>query len=439
MVDRFINHIKSKSLLASDKTYLLACSGGLDSLCLAHLLLHAAIPFEIAHVNFQLRGEESDGDEDFVARWAADHGKLLHVHKADTMGYASQKSISTQMAAREIRYTWFETIRSERNLDGIVLAHHQDDQLETIFLNLLRGTGIEGIYGMAERRGHLIRPLLSFSRKEIFSFATSSAMKWREDSSNEKTEYRRNKLRHEGLPAIYATSEDSRANLLQSFERLKDTGRAFTSLVEMWKTDHIIFSEGMQHLPLYSIIKTPGASSLLYFWLRPYGFNPDQVKAIHQACLTGDSGKLFETPTHLLNLDRTELILAERLETYKPVQLVEESIEIAVGEISYDILRLSGPQLLDKSGQNAMMDLDRLQFPLEIRVWEEGDRFIPLGMKNSKKVSDFLIDLKIPLLKKQAIKVLVSEGQIAWIIGLRISDWAKTTAASQKILYFKKR
>lgn len=438
MVNAFIQYIRSKSLLIPSKTYLLACSGGLDSICLGELLIRAEIQFEVAHVNFQLRGNESDEDEKFVKNWAKSNSKIAHFHRAKTLDYASEAHISTQMAAREMRYEWFEKIRSDRNLEGIILAHHQDDQLETIFLNLLRGTGIEGLYGMADRRGQLIRPLLPFSRAEIEIFAGLNKILWREDSSNQKTDYKRNKLRHDILPPLYGFSPDSKRNLITSFERLKDTGKAFSGLFGHWINTNIQSEEGIQSLSLNKILNMTGAASLIYFWLRSYGFNSDQSQDIYESIRRRESGKIFESGSHLLNIDREMLFLAPRAVPFNPIQLESSEISLKLPDIAYDIFRVDANVTIDFHRTNAMLDLDQLNFPLTVRNWEMGDRFMPIGMKSSKKISDFLIDLKVPLLKKPMVKVLTSEGRIAWVIGYRIADWAKTTAATRKILYFKK-
>ncbi len=438
MVDSFIRHISSKTLLNQTDTYLLACSGGLDSMCLANLLIQSEIKFEVAHVNFMLRGKESDEDEAFIKTWAKKHGKTLHLHQTETQKIASERGISTQMAARDIRYEWFETIRQNRNLAGIVLAHHEDDQLETIFLNLLRGTGIEGVYGMADRRGWLIRPLLPFSRQQILEYAKENKVAWREDSSNEKTDYKRNKLRHETLPAIYASSTDAKANLLTSFQRLKDTGKAFHGLFENWMNTTVSQKEGFQILPISSLISVNGAASLLYFWLRPYGFNSDQASAILQSCQNQEAGKLFQSQNYVVNVDREELILSKSVEKFQPISISENDVEFTLPEASYSLLKSTGSLQIQKSPTNASLDLERLSFPLEIRTWQEGDRFIPIGMKHHKKISDFLIDLKIPLIQKQSVKVLLSGDEIAWVIGYRIADWAKSTPATRQLIHFKK-
>jgi len=436
MLDAFLS--QTRTLLDPKSTYLLACSGGMDSMCLATLLVRAGIPIEIVHVNFQLRGEESEGDREFVQSWAKSHGIPLHLKLAETESVAKSQGISIQMAAREIRYRFFEEIRASLNLQGIILAHHQDDQLETIFLNLLRGTGIEGIYGMGERKGWLIRPLLSFSRAEIQAFMSENQLLWRDDSSNLKDEYKRNNLRINGLPAIYGLEPDAKKNLLTSFNRLKDTGKAFSGLFENWKKDKIREEHPFQFLPYSAIQNQPGASTLLYFWLRPFGFNSDQAQSIVETLTRPVAGAVFKSPGFLVHFDRKELVLAPEPERFEPINLDQNTTSLELPEGTYKVTRQEYPAQLDKNPLHAQLDESRLEFPLGIRTWQEGDRFVPLGMNSSKKISDFLVDIKMPLAKKQSVKVLVSGGEIAWVLGLRIADWAKCTPATQHILYFKK-
>ncbi len=430
---------QSQALFQPESSYLLACSGGMDSMCLATLLQGAGIFFEIAHVNFQLREAESDGDSDFVRSWAESHQIPFHLKLADTGALAENKGISIQMAAREIRYAFFEEIRSSRSLSGIILAHHQDDQLETIFLNLLRGTGIEGVYGMAEQKGWLIRPLLRFSRAEIHKFMEENGLNWREDHSNAKTDYKRNKLRINGLPAIYGLEPDARKNLLTSFDRLKDTGRAFLGLFDGWKKQHIREEEGCQMLAFSAIQHQAGASSLLYFWLRPFGFNSEQAQEICEALSDPRPGTVFKGRGYQLHVDRSELQLVPEREAFESVELEIGDASFRLPEAEYQIVCLASPIELDRNPLHAQLDASRLSFPLQIRTWEEGDRFVPLGMSQSKKISDFLIDIKMPLAKKQGVKVLVSGEEIAWVIGHRIADWAKYTPATQRVLHFKRR
>ena len=439
MYDAFISHIQQSTLFEANKRYLLACSGGLDSMALAHLLHAAGIQLELAHVNFGLRGTESDGDEEFVKNWAQECSLPIHIQQANTVEWAEKKGISIQMAAREIRYQFFEAIRNQKNLEGIILAHHQDDQLETIFLNLLRGTGIEGLYGMSARRGWLIRPLLPFSRAQLESYMEEVKQTWREDRSNATNDYKRNKLRHSGLPAIYNLEPDTRQNLLQSFERLKDTGMAFSGLFELWKATHVREQQGISFVAYKSLNNMPGVASLLYFWLRPYGFNSDQALTLSKSLEAIQPGKLLRSATHELSLDREELFLY-------PIPVVFPELELPFGTPSFE-LPGGGYQLtwglpqgeIDRNPSNAVFDLDCLEFPLQLRSWQEGDRFNPLGMQSEKKISDFLIDNKVPFALKKEVKVLVSGNKIAWVVGMRIADWAKVNPATQKCLHIQKR
>ncbi len=439
MYNTFISHIQQRKLFESGKCYLVACSGGLDSMALAHLLHNAGVQFELAHVNFRLRGEESDRDEEFVKKWGQEHGLRVHVYQAKTQEWAEKNGVSIQMAAREIRYQFFEEIRSKKNLAGIVVAHQEDDQLETIFLNLARGTGIEGLYGMSERRGELIRPLLPFSRAQLAAYAEEVQLSWREDRSNASTNYKRNKLRHQGLPALYSLEADTRQNLLQSFARLKDTGKAFSGLFELWKNAHVHEYQGMSILPYQAIRNMQGAASLLYYWLRPYGFNSDQAYALAESLNEFKSGTIFRSASFEICLDREELLLY-------PVSTPFSGIELSFGTTSFELpdgryavdyrTKLDS---IDRNPAHAMIDLDCLEFPLQVRSWQEGDRFNPLGMSTEKKISDFLIDNKVPLPLKKEVKVLVSGNKIAWVVGMRIADWAKVGPGTQKYIHIQKR
>ena len=439
MYDAFISHIRQSPLFEPNKRYLLACSGGLDSMALAHILHAAGIQVELAHVNFGLRGTESDGDEEFVKNWAQDRSLPIHIHRANTMEWADKNGISIQMAAREIRYQFFEEIRNQHQLAGIILAHHQDDQLETIFLNLIRGTGIEGLYGMSERRGWLIRPLLPFSRAQLESYMEEVKQTWREDRSNASSDYKRNKLRHSGLPALYNLEPDTRQNLLQSFERLKDTGKAFSGLFELWKTEHVREQHGISFLAYKSLSNMPGVASLLYFWLKPYGFNSDQALSLSKSLEDIKPGKLLRSATYELSLDREELLLSPIPVAFPALELPVGTPSFELSEGGYNLTWGPLPKEIDRNPANAVFDLDRLEFPLQIRSWQEGDRFNPLGMQSEKKISDFLIDNKVPFALKKEVKVLVSGNKIAWVVGMRIADWAKVGPATQKCLQIQKR
>jgi tRNA(Ile)-lysidine synthase len=241
------------------------------------------------------------------------------------------------------------------------------------------------------------------------------------------------------LPALYNLEPDTRQNLLQSFARLKDTGKAFTSLFEAWKKEHIREQQGMSFLPYKSIRNLPGAATLLYFWLRSYGFNSDQALSLSKCLEDIQPGRLLRSATHELSLDREELILYPLSVEFQAIELPFGTPSIELPEGGYQLTWDGLPKEIDRNPTHAVLDLDCLEFPLQIRSWEEGDRFNPLGMTSEKKISDFLIDNKVPLALKKEVKVLVSGNKIAWVIGMRIADWAKLSPTTQKCLYIQKR
>lgn len=437
MVEAFKRHIREKSLLSPKNKYLLACSGGLDSISLFFLLKASQIPFEVAHVNFMLRGSESDGDHQFIIDLCSSENIPLHDLKKDTTAFKEQNKLSTQEAARKIRYDFFDETLAKKGLDGVITAHHEDDQIETIFINLLRGSGMEGLSGMADRRGNVIRPLLPFRRSEIEDYAKDHDIKWREDSSNDSTDYFRNKLRHEVLPALLGSKEDARKNLLKSFERIKDSSRAFNSLFEEWKHKWVSKEKDLWSLNKDGIRNYAGSQTLLFYWVRGFGFNSSQSKDMHEALILGESGKLFESTTHLANVDRNQLLIGEKESDFESFSIESFDIAFELGNQTYNLLQVKPGDFLDKNPANAMLDLEKLKFPLELRIWEQGDRFNPLGMLKEKKVSDFLIDQKVPFIQKAKVKVLISEGRIAWVLGYRIADWAKVTPRTEQVLYIK--
>jgi tRNA(Ile)-lysidine synthase len=439
MLEGFIRHIREKNILDVKAHYLLAISGGLDSVVLAHLLYRSGIPFSMAHCNFGLRGEESDGDERFVQQLAGRLGTEVFMKRFDTKAYGAEKGISTQMAARHLRYEWFNQLLVEQDLSGIVVAHHADDQLETVMLNLLRGTGIEGIYGMSESRERILRPLLPFNRTDIAAFAAAEGIDWREDSSNSSIDYKRNFIRHRVMPRL-AESDPSALSLLQnSFDRIKDNGKAFFYLYDCWLEQNIKKEGEFQYLDVGVLENVPGKKTLLFYWLRAYGFNYSQMNDILSALDKKESGKIFHSEEHSLNLDRIHLIMGSYQEEFEEGWIEASSIEMQIGSDAYDILVVDQPETPPRSSSEAMLDKGKLSFPLKIRSWEQGDRFRPLGMKNFKKVSDVLIDMKLPLIHKRSVKVLCSGEDIVWVIGVRIDDRYKISPATQSALYFKKR
>ncbi len=439
MLDRFIRHVRENNILDFQSYYILAISGGLDSVVLAHLLIKGGFKFDMAHCNFQLRGQESEGDEAFIIDLAKKLGVKVWCKKFDTTAYMESHGVSLQMAARNLRYEWFAKLHKEIHTKGILVAHHADDQLETILLNLLRGTGIEGLYGMAGTKDFIIRPLLPFKRMDLERFLNTENLPWREDSSNNSDDYKRNFVRHKIVPEIDAFDPKGGELMRYSFERVKDTGRAFFYFFGEWKRHHIHQEDGYEYLAFKSLEGVPGEKSLLYYWLKEKGFGFLQVADLVSAKKKGEVGKCFISREWMVNLDRENIILGPIENDMQEKILGIHDIDVAVNGNTYDLLTM-GPQTpLDRSTENAMLNKSLLDFPLTLRNWEQGDKFKPLGMSNFKKVSDFLIDLKVPLIKKRMVKVLCSGGQIVWLVGFRIDDRFKVGGSTPSILYIKKK
>ncbi|WP_439483530.1 tRNA lysidine(34) synthetase TilS [Cyclobacterium plantarum] len=439
MLQRFIHHVRENNVLDVQKHYLLAISGGMDSVALAHLLHQANYQFSMLHCNYQLRGMESDQDEVFVRDLAKKLKVTCHVKTFDTGTYMETQGLSLQMAARELRYDWFEKLQKKLDAAGVLVAHQADDQLETVLLNLLRGTGIEGVYGMAEKRDFIIRPLLPFKRPEIQEFMSAESLVWREDSSNQKTLYKRNYIRHKILPALLDFDPSGPELMQYSFDRIKDTGKAFFYFFDRWLEARVKHEPPYEYLDTKDLDDVPGKASLLFYWLRPKGFVFAQVQDILGAVQNGMSGKYFLSGDWILNLDRECLILGTKDNGTSPSLIQDHDISLVLPDgTNFDILYLNQDWKIDRSTENALLDKQFLDFPLLLRNWEEGDRFMPLGMRQFKKISDYLIDLKVPLIKKKTIKVLCSGEAIIWVVGYRIDDRFKVTSSTREVVYFKK-
>ena len=395
--------------------YILALSGGIDSMVLADMLLQSKAVFVVAHCNFHLRGEESDGDEQFVRDYASRNGLTIYVKQFDTLDYAKEQGISIEMAARDMRYAWFEELRQQLGYDYIAVAHHADDQLETFFINLLRGAGIRGLKGMQPVNGYIIRPLLDVSRAEIQQYAEEHHLQWREDHTNAETLYLRNKIRHELLPVIDNISKEGRASVLKSMSHLASENELYRELVKE-KLSQMV---APHHFPLSTF-----HFQLLFEWLRDYGFNTDQVHFIHEALNNGQPGTSFFSPTHRVTIERDGLELTE----------ICKKSDISV-ELSYQKTEKDTNFEIDKSPEVAQLDYDKLTFPLQLRNWQAGDRFHPLGMKGSKLLSDFFVDQKMTTRQKEECHVLTTtDGQIVWVVGRRIDDRFKVTDKTKTIL-----
>ena len=448
MLEQFQAYINRCNLIVEGEKVVLALSGGIDSMVLADLLLKTKVEFVAAHCNFHLRGYESDGDDWFVRKFAEKRGIQCYVKHFETEKYAANHGISIEMAARELRYSWFEQLRQELGYDKIAVAHHADDQAETFFINLLRGAGLNGLKGMKPQNGVIIRPLLWASREQIRKYAVENHIVWREDHTNAESVYLRNKIRNQLLPVFDELQPDARQGLYKSLEHLASENELYRALLKE-KLAQIVERDGdVQRLPYSKIIKAevpelvegPTYSfQLLFEWLRQFGFNTDQCHFIYDALGSG-VGNQYCSATHRLVIGRDELQLFEIKEDSND----EIQIEIGEEEILFPIhlcfskLEKTEDFIIDKSPDVAQLDFDTLKFPLTLRHWRHGDRFHPLGMKGSKLLSDFFVDQKFTEYQKQNVWLLVSaEGDILWVVGYRIDERYKVTISTKTIFLCK--
>jgi len=434
MLEQFLNNVKEKQLFEVNQKVLLAISGGIDSMVLLHLFEKSGFEYGIVHCNFKLRGEESDGDERFVREQVNMHGIPAFFESFETEEYAKLSGISIEMAARELRYEHFERIRVENNYDYIVTAHHQDDLIETFFLNLSRKTGIKGLTGIKEKAGHLIRPLLFASREHIEKFASKNYIDFREDSSNSEVVFQRNFLRHKILPLFSELNPAFKKNLLASVDNLKEAEKVYSGYLSSEKDTALLTNETGLIINIAKIQHSAYPKVLLLEILSEFNFNPTVVDEVFQGLET-ESGKQFFSKTHRLVKDRKQLFVSAIKENDNKIYYIEKDDMELFTPFDINIEKVSAEEFeINRKANVACIDLDEIQFPLLIRKWKQGDYFQPLGMTGFKKVSDFFIDQKIPIHEKENIWLLCSGKKIVWIMGHRLDNRFKITAESNQVL-----
>jgi tRNA(Ile)-lysidine synthase len=404
---------------------------------MAHLFITAEYRCAIAHCNFSLRAAESDADEDFVRQFAGKHGVPFYSIRFDTNRYAAVKKISTQLAARELRYRWFEELRKKYGFDRIAVAHNSDDSLETFFINLSRGAGLNGLTGIPDASGYIIRPLIDFSRNDIVEYAAAKGVPYREDSSNLSDKYLRNKFRLRVLPVIDEISPPFREKAAESIAYLNRANQFIEAETGRFLQDNSFAKGEDLYIPLDGIRQFHSKEILLFYILKPYGFRGDTIANICAcACVGRDvCGKQFFSSTHCLLIDRTHLIISPALENTS-VYLIDKDTDMDTGsfKLHCEIVEKNADYKLLRDKDTGEFDLSKLSFPLILRPCKEGDRFVPLGMKGQKKLSDFFIDLKLPVTEKRRQLVLVSGEDIIWLAGLRPDDRFKVSGTTRQVL-----
>lgn len=403
MKQKVAKYIAEKHLLSAQDKVLVALSGGADSVALLCLLQSLGYTCEAAHCNFHLRGEESDRDEAFVRRLCEERDTPLHVIHFDTAKEAAQRHISIEMAARELRYSWFEDIRQACGANAIAVAHHRDDSAETFLLNLLRGTGINGLQGIRPRNGYIIRPLLCLDRREITDYLTSIGQSYVTDSTNLEDDYLRNKIRLHLLPLMQEISPAAKENILKTAAHLADAALLYRQCIDEGRTKVCI--DNGKALDIAALLKEPAPATLLFEILHPLGFNESQTQDICQA-LRGQSGKCFQAGQWRVVKDRERLLIEQDTENVPPA-------------LSLHTYPYTPDFAIPKDRQTACFDADKLSRSLSLRPWKTGDMFVPFGMKGKKKVSDYLTDRKFSILQKERQWVLCCGDDIAWLVGER--------------------
>ena len=425
MLNEFQNHIENNFPELGQKPFLVAVSGGVDSIVLAHLCRNSGLEFGIAHVNFQLRGEESDADARFVADLAASWKVPYFTTRFDTVAIKATRKGSTQEIARDLRYSWFEELIRSEKYEFVITAHHADDDLETFLLNLMRGTGLNGLSGIPKRRDFILRPLLEFSRAEILEFAKSHGLQWSEDASNESDIYRRNSIRHHVIPELARLQPHFLSSFLQTRDHLKSATKILDKHIQNIKKQAFIQLKNKTRIHLGTIKEFGAWEDLAYLLFEEYGFTDwEGIKGLKNAT----SGTLIRSDTHELLKDRKKVILRKRK---------AGNGRSADKGLAEDVQLLIEPVVaMEGTGANTLyIDKESLKHRLSVRKWKKGDYFYPLGMGGKKKkLSKFFKDIKLDVFSKEEQWLLCDGDDIVWVIGLRADERFKVHPETQKIL-----
>ncbi len=422
--------MESEFPYAQGKKILVACSGGLDSIALSHLLFHSGFDIALAHCNFSLREEESDEDEMFVKKTAWNFRVPFYSKRFDTDAFANQEKVSIQMAARELRYQWFESLLEEEGYDFLVTGHHADDNLETFFINLSRGTGVRGLTGIPSKNKNALRPLLPFSRNDILEYAKSTGLYWREDSSNKDTKYLRNNIRQTLIPSFKDLGWKALKGFQNTQKYLGQSERLIDDYMQLIQKLVMVETQEGVAISIPKLEDLPNTDALLYELLSPFGFT--DFDGIHDL-LEAQTGKQITSPTHTILKNRDELLISERKE--KQSEAIVEISEFET-EVNTPIsLQFSEADRFEITNAHTIfVAADKLSYPLVLRKWQDGDMFHPFGMQGKKKLSKFFKDEKLSLVAKENCWLLCSGNQIVWVVGYRLDERFKVTKETKKII-----
>ncbi len=441
MLEQFQNFIKKEKLFNAEDKILLAVSGGMDSVLMCELFHKAGFKFAIAHCNFQLRGEESNQDETFVSDLSKKYNVPFFVTSFQTNDYAKKRGISIQMAARELRFNWFQELIESENYDYVATAHHLDDQIETFFVNLSRGTGIAGLHGILPKHGNIIHPLLFVFRKDIEEYISENKIDYREDSSNKSTKYKRNKLRHDILPLFEELNPNFSEIITKNINQLRESEIIFRKEINRFKRKAVHSKSGKTFVNIKILKNYNQTSTYLYEFLTQYNFSYTTVGDIVRS-LDEISGKQFFSETHRLLKDRECLIIAPLSDNKFGDDYFIEKGKLEISEpinLSFHSIEYSDDYKIPKQSSIAALDSSKLEFPLVLRKWKQGDYFYPLGMNKKKKLSNFFIDEKFSIIDTENIWLVCSGEKIAWIVGHRIDNRFRINKNTKDIFQIEKK
>ena len=443
MKNKVADFIAKHQLLSHDGLHVVALSGGADSVALLRILCDLGYHVEAAHCNFHLRGDESDRDEQFVKNLCQSLNVPIHLIHFDTVEYTSLHQVSIEMAARELRYGYFRQLRDDIGAETVCVAHHRDDAVETLLMNFLRGAGIHGLTGIRPRNGHIVRPLLGASRQEILEYLDSIGQDYVTDSTNLQPDVLRNKVRLQLIPLLEQLSPGASDNIARSANYLSEAEKVYNASLSALRAHGCsampLATEGTQELPqcatlpISSIMDSPSPLCLLHEWLSPYGFNRSQIDQL-LACLDGESGREFTSPTHTLVVDRDRLVVEPVSTPMKP-HVIPEPGNYRLTEKLCLKVETTDDISISKLADCATLDKEKVSFPFTVRPVQSGDVFCPFGMEGHKLVSDFLTDSKLSLLeKRRQLVVTDATGAILWLVGLRTDNRFRVTPQTTAIL-----
>lgn len=435
LLQRFKKHIQKEELFHEKDKLLLAVSGGVDSVVLCELCKQAGYDFAIAHCNFQLRDADSDRDEKFVSELADKYKVDFHVVKFDTKSFAKERKLSTQEAARELRYGWFEEIRKKNSYQYILTAHHADDNIETVLMNFFRGTGIKGVRGMEPKHGFIVRPLLFAHRSELEEFLQANNLNFVADYTNQQDDYTRNYFRNQVIPFIEKSFPEVKENILSNIIRFREVELLYQQAIDLHKKKLIEVKGNEIHIPVLKLKKAEPLHSIVYEMIKEYGFSSSQTDEVI-TLLDSESGKYVQSSSHRIIKNRKWLIIApvqtEQAETIL-IEAGDMNVQCSMFNIQFSIIETTN-QKLPTTNSLACLDADEIKFPLLLRKWKQGDYFYPLGMRKKKKLSRFFIDQKLSKTDKEKVWVIEMDKKIIWVVGYRIDDRFKITDKTKNVL-----